>query len=292
MKYYLTLDIGGTDLKYGVITNDLNLVYKNIIPTEGHLGANHLIGKIKNIFKTLSNDYLLEGISISTTGGIDNSNNVLFENLSIKDYHGLNFSEALKSLNVDILVENDVNSMGMAEISFLDNKNLDCVLTMTVGTGIGGAIFFNNKLFKGFKYTAGEIGKNYLSPDGKTYENLASVSELVKSAQKLNPNIKNGLDVFNLYDQNDLEIKAIVHKFYNNLAYGIANIIYTLNPNQIIIGGGITNRGNKFLEELKFHLKDKLVSYLFENLNLSLAKNKNDAGMIGAFIHFKNKFLS
>ena len=71
MQYYLTLDIGGTDMKYGVITRENELVFKSITPTNGHLGGKNVIEQIKKIFADLSKDYKLEGIAISSTGSID-----------------------------------------------------------------------------------------------------------------------------------------------------------------------------------------------------------------------------
>lgn len=291
MKYFLTLDIGGTDLKYGVINTNEELVFKAITPTNGHLGASVLMNTIKELFNNLSVDYKLEGIAISTTGAIDDNTNVLFENLSIVDYDKINFRNELKDLGVLIAVENDVNSMGLCENSLvLGHENMHCLLAMTVGTGIGGAVFIKNELHKGFAYTAGEWGKSYVTANGDTYENMASVSSLVKNAQQINSNVKSGLDVFNLYDKGDEAIAKVVNKFYNSLAYGIASLVYTLNPDHIVIGGGITNRGDLFLEELREHLKGKLVPYLYEKLSISIAVHKNDAGMIGAFKNFKLTF--
>lgn len=291
MKYYLTLDIGGTDLKYGVINSNEELVTKGLTPTNGHLGALLLMDTIRGLFKSLSNDYKLDGVAISTTGGIDDDTNVLFENLSIKDYDKINFRNELKDLGVPIAVENDVNSMGLCENSLVPgHDNMSCLLAMTVGTGIGGAIFIDNKLHKGFAYTAGEWGKTYVTADGKSYEDMASVSGLVRRAKLVNNTINNGLDVFNLFDNGDKDITKVVNEFYDNLAYGIANLVYTLNPDHIVIGGGVTNRGDKFIEELKAHLKGKLVDYLYNKVSISIAVNKNDAGMIGAFKNFQLNF--
>jgi predicted NBD/HSP70 family sugar kinase len=292
MNYYLTLDIGGTDLKYGVINKDNELLFKSITKTNGHLGAKELMNTIKRLFNEQSKNYKLEGIAISTTGGIDDDTNVLIPNLSITDYHTINFREELKELGVNIAVENDVNSMGLCEKDLVPNSDkMKCVLAMTVGTGIGGAIFIDNKMHKGFKYTAGEWGKIFMNCKNDSYEKLSSTNALIREAKKVRPEVNTGIDVFNLYDNGDIEIAAVVKKFYQGLAKGIANLVYILNPEHIVIGGGITNRGPRFIEELRAELKPLLWDYLYDSLELSLAKNKNDAGMIGAFINFKNIFL-
>lgn len=292
MNHYLTLDIGGTDLKYGVITEDEQIIFKDSTPTNGNLGVNHLISTIKNIFNSLNQTYNLKGIAISTSGAVDEETKILLPHLSIVGYQNTNLKNELLELNVPISVENDVNSMGLGEIGNISNRhNLKCVLAITLGTGIGGAIFINNELFRGFQFTAGEWGKAYTNQDLTSYENMASVSELVRKANKIYPDIKNGIDVYKYYDNNDDKIKVIVNDFYHQIAIGLANLVYTLNPEHIIIGGGITNRGPQFLEELKVALKKLLMPTLFDKLNLSLAVYGNDAGMIGAFKNFKNLYL-
>jgi|SRR5690625_625314 len=291
MNYYLTVDIGGTDIKYGVIGDDLVLVYKNTTKTNGHLGRDHIINTIKKLFNELSDTYKLNGVAISTTSGISDDTTVMTPSFSIKDYEGLNFREALKDLGVNVSAENDVNSMALCEKDLVkDFDKKKCIITMTLGTGIGGAIFINDKMHRGFKYTAGEWGKIIISKN-KTYEELASTKALVDAAMKINPELDNGIKVFEAYDNGDDKIIPVVHEFYNYVARGLANIIYVLNPDHIVIGGGITNRGEIFLEEIKDHLRPMLWDYLANDLNLELAKKRNDAGMIGAFINFKNTFL-
>lgn len=291
MKHYLTVDIGGTDIKYGVIKEDLSFAYKNTKPTNGHLGGKHIINTIKNMFHELSNNYKLEGIAISTTSGISDDFTVMTPSFAIKDYEGINFKEELKELGVNVSAENDVNSMALCEKDLIyDHENKKCIITMTIGTGIGGAIFINDKMHKGFKFTAGEWGKIIISKN-KTYEELASTKALVLEAMKVDKSLNNGIKVFEAYDNGNKEIIKVVNKFYNYVARGLANIIYVLNPDHIVIGGGITNRGDKFLDEIKEHLKPMLWDYLANDLNLELAKTRNDAGMIGAFINFKNIYL-
>lgn len=292
MNNYLTLDIGGTDLKYGVITENEKLILKDLTPTNGHLGVKNLMSIIKKLFINLNEKYNLKGLSISSTGAFDSETNMLIPSIAIKDYQYTNIKKELASLGVPISVENDVNSMGLCEVTYIPNyQNLKCMVTMTLGTGIGGAIFINNKLHRGYQFTAGEWGKFYTNQDLISYENMASVSQLVRNAQAIYPNIENGVDVYQYYDNGDVKIAKVVDNFYHQVALGIANIVYTLNPEHIVIGGGVTSRGEKFLDELKVKLKPLLVPNLFSDLGMSLAVNGNDAGMIGAFKHFKNLFL-
>ncbi|HHT55191.1 MAG TPA: ROK family protein [Acholeplasma sp.] len=292
MKNYLTIDIGGTDIKYGVITNKRELIFKGITPTNTHLGAMSVIEKIKNIFKELNPKYNFEGISISTTGVIDDETNSLLAPPSIPDWNTINFRRDLADLNMKISVENDVNSMALCEQSLIEgSENMKSLFAMTIGTGIGGSIFINGKMHKGHGFSAGECGKMIVNSNGDTFESVAATSALVRMAKEVYPDIDNGIDVFNLFDQGDKKIIDVVNTFYRRLASGMANLIYILNPDHIIIGGGITNRGQRFLDELNAHIEEVLEPYFLKSYTMSIAKNKNDAGMIGAFINFENTFL-
>jgi len=292
VKQYLTMDIGGTDIKYGIINNNRELIYKSIRPTQSNLGAKQVISNLKDIFYSLKDKYEIAGIAISTTGVIDDNTKSLLAPPSIPDWNTINFREDLAELNLNVSVENDVNSMALCEQSLIEGSDkMKSLFAMTIGTGIGGSIFINGKMHKGRAYSAGECGKMIMNANGNTFEEIAATSALVKMAQEIYPNIENGIEVFDLFDQGDEKIKIVVNNFYRNLASGIANLIYVLNPEHIIIGGGITNRGNRFLDELNVHIEEVLQPYFLKSYKMSIAIHKNDAGMIGAFINYENTFL-
>lgn len=287
---YLTCDIGGTDIKYGVIDINNNFIIKNSVPTKSAEGGKAIMSQIRNIFKDLSVDYKLNGVSISTAGVVDtNTFKVVDGTYTIKDYIGLNINDELKSLNVPISVENDVNSAALAEITLGSGKDFNNAVVMTIGTGIGGAIIIDKHLYRGGAFSAGEWG-NMIIKDNTAFEKLAATKILVDKSKNIYNNIKNGVDVFNLYDKGDLKIINLVNNFYDNLSIGISNIIYSLNPEILIIGGGITGRGDKFLDELTPFIQKRISSYMFKNTKISVAHFKNDAGMIGAFENFKLKY--
>lgn len=228
-----------------------------------------------------------------SAGVIDDETRSLLSLLpSIPDWNTINFRRDLADLNMKISVENDVNSMALCEQSLIENSDkMKSLFAMTIGTGIGGSIFINGKMHKGNGFSAGECGKMIVNSNGDTFESIAATSALVRMAQEVYPNIKNGIEVFNLFDQGDIKIIDVVNTFYRRLASGMANLIYILNPDHIIIGGGITNRGQRFLDELNDHIEEVLEPYFLKSYTMSIAKNKNDAGMIGAFINFENTFL-
>jgi predicted NBD/HSP70 family sugar kinase len=285
----LTFDIGGTDIKYGILNDDNTFIYKNSIPTNAHLGGPNLISNVVNIANTLKLTYDISGIAISSFGVIDSDSGIVLSATDvIPNFIGLPIKDFVeKETHLSVSVENDVKSMALCELVF-GNHHVKNFLTMTVGTGIGGAIIMDSKLYKGHNFSAGEWG--HMLIDGSTYESIASISSLVQRSKDMGLDCLNGYDVFEAYDSLNSVAITLVDSFYNMLAIGIANLIYAFNPPLIIIGGGISNRKQRFLDELNHALIQILPSYYFKSCTIKLAHNLNDSGMLGASVHFYNTY--
>jgi predicted NBD/HSP70 family sugar kinase len=288
--YVIVFDIGGTDIKYGVIDQKTEkLVYKNKVPTEIQLGRGPFLDKLVGIVKTLKKTYDCIGIGISCAGSIDsNQAKIVTAPESIPEFQDINFKQYMKDkVKLPCSAENDVNCFGLAEGKWGNAVGLKNYLTMTVGTGIGGAIVINGTLIRGNEFNAGEFGRMYI--DEKKFESLASVTALINHAKELGlENVRGGLDVFNAFDKgNKLAIKA-VYAFYHNLAKGVANLVYIFNPEKILIGGGVSTR-SKFLEELQAHLRLVLSNRFIPTARIENTKLGNDSGMYGAYIHFMSQ---
>lgn len=290
MRHFFVFDIGGTDIKYGVITQSGELVFKSMMPSRGAQGGRLILEDIITTVHQLKATYAGQGIAISSAGVINSkTGEVLSATNAILDFIGLNIIEILESaLNLPVSVMNDVNSMALCEYHLGAGQHASSMIALTVGTGIGGAIVLNGQLIEGNGFSAGEFG--LMQIEGEIYEQIAATSSLVRAAkQQINASIENGVAVFKLFDEGHPIAKQIVHQFYQNLSIGIANIAYAFNPEVIVIGGGITARPS-FIEELNAYVYPRLSDHLCQYTRIQAAKFKNDAGMIGAFYHFLNRY--
>lgn len=290
MRHFFVFDIGGTDIKYGVITQSGELVFKSMMPSRGAQGGRLILEDIITTVHQLKATYAGQGIAISSAGVINSkTGEVLSATNAILDFIGLNIIEILESaLNLPVSVMNDVNSMSLCEYHLGAGQHASSMIALTVGTGIGGAIVLNGQLIEGNGFSAGEFG--LMQIEGEIYEQIAATSSLVRAAkQQINASIENGVAVFKLFDEGHPIAKQIVHQFYQNLSIGIANIAYAFNPEVIVIGGGITARPS-FIEELNAYVYPRLSDHLCQYTRIQGAKFKNDAGMIGAFYHFLNRY--
>ena len=283
----LCFDIGGTDIKYGIIKDEV-IIEKNKVPTEAKSTQEELKNKLYKLASELLSKYEVDGVGVSCAGSIDHSKGIITTAPdAIPSFQDWDFRTFFKeNFGLDCVADNDVNCFAIAEGRSGAAKGFKNFFTITVGTGIGGAIVFNGKIWRGLNYNAGEVGRMLLPKE--KFESLASVTALVKNARDLGLDVNNGKEIFELYDQDNFLAKQAIASFYHYLAVGIANLIYTFNPEAFVIGGGITNREG-FLEELNKTINRYLVDGFKNTAILKRAHYKNDGGMMGAYYNFAHR---
>lgn len=233
------------------------------------------------------NEHTIVGIGISTAGIVDINKGIVTGGADhIPGYSTILIIDRLQEiLKVSVSIDNDVNCAAFGEKWNGSGREKENFIMLTLGTGIGGAIFIDGELYRGNSFSAGEWGNMLI--EGKTFEEVASISGLIRLVRKYKGKGEwNGRTIFELYDKGDREVAQAVGIFFRHLAIGISNLAYIFNPETIIIGGGITDRGNKFLKEVKEEVSKYLNQEIYNNCEIELAQNGNCAGMIGAIYHF------
>ncbi len=287
VKKYIAFDIGGTQIKYGIVSELGILLNHETTLTEAHLGGEQIVQKIISLAEQLMNEHVVSGIGISTAGIVDIHKGIITGGVDhIPRYAGIPIIDRLQTeLKVPISIENDVNCASFGELWQGAGRDESNFIMLTLGTGIGGAIVINKELYRGHSFSAGEWGNMLI--EGKPFEEVASISGLIYLVRKYKGSGNwNGETIFELYDQKDKEVIHAVQIFFKHLAIGISNLAYIFNPQAIIIGGGITNRGSRFLEEVKTEVRKYLNPEIYSNCEINLAQNRNHAGMLGAIYHF------
>ncbi|MFC9449396.1 ROK family protein [Bacillus cereus] len=287
MKEYIAFDIGGTQIKYGIVSEIGRVLKHKTVPTEIHLGGEQIVQKLIFLSKELMNEHTISGIGISTAGIVDINKGIVTGGVDhILDYTTIPIVNRLQAvLKVPVSIDNDVNCAAFGEKWNGSGKEKGNFIMLTLGTGIGGAIVIDGELYRGHSFSAGEWGNMLI--EGKTFEEIASISGLIRLVRKYKGKGEwNGKTIFELYDKGDREVAQAVGIFFKYLAIGISNLAYIFNPEIIIIGGGITDRGNEFLKEVKEEISKYLNQEIYNNCEIELAQNGNCAGMIGSIYHF------
>lgn len=292
MKIFAALDIGGTFIKYGTVREKGEVVTRFETPTEAHKGAAELMDRICGIIDSLlKNNADIAGIGISTAGIVDSgSGTIVYANDNFPGYAGVNIKGTLeKKFRLPVLVNNDVNSAALAELWVGAARGRNSFFCMTVGTGIGGAIVIDEKLFRGSNFMAAEVGYFNKKGRGEYYENRASVTALIDMVKKeLGPaGATDGVSIFNNINAGAAQYLEIFERWTDELSAGIANVICMFDPGLVLIGGGVS-RQKIFIDAVRRKIKDLLPPVFVEGTVINAAGCGNDAGMIGSVYEFIN----
>lgn len=288
MGKYVSIDIGGTSIKYGLLDENGKIEKKFQMDTEACKGGASILKKVLEIVRGFQEEPLL-GVCISTAGMVDIEKGMIFYAAPlIPEYAGTNFKEAVeKELHLPCEVENDVNCAGLAECVSGAAKGSKSALMLTIGTGIGGCILLDGKVYRGHSSSACEVG--YMHMRGSDFQTLGAASILTKKVaeRKGEPESKwNGRAVFEAAKQGDEICCSAIEEMTDVLGEGIADICCVLNPETVVLGGGIMAQEEFLKERISKALEKYLVPSIFEKTTLKFARHRNDAGMLGAYYHF------
>ena len=292
MARYLCFDIGGTNLKYALINKSAEIIHQWEQPTQAHLGGPFILQTVCEIIKHLKQGNELLGVAISTAGMVNpEEGSIFYAGTQIPNYAGTQFKKVIEEeFALPCEVENDVNCAGLAEGISGAGKDASISVCLTIGTGIGGCILLDKKVFHGFSNSACEVG--YMHHGKVSFQDLASTTALVQRVSQLKQediSKWNGRKIFELAKAGDVKCEKAIQELVEALCEGISSICYVLNPEVVILGGGIMTQVAYLRPLFEQTLPKYLISSILEKTTLTFAKHQNNAGFLGAFYHFKQK---
>lgn len=289
MREFIAFDIGATLIKYGILTEDGKIIKSGEMNTDAHLGGMEVVGKVKKMGDVLLQEYAVSGVCISTAGQVNSEKGkIVYASELIPEYTGVAIKAELENhFNLPVEVENDVNCVGLAESWIGKGKDVKSLFSLTIGSGIGGSYVLDNKLHTGYSFSGGEIG--YIPIEGSQFEELASTRILIQNVankKKVDPDKLNGKNIFDMAHQGDAVCQQEIERMVYYLSKGIATIAYMMNPEMIVLGGGITKQKDYLLPLIQEELAQGLIPTIFEKTKVEIAEKLNNAGMVGALRHF------
>lgn len=287
----LAFDIGGTFVKYGICIKDENdhfeLTQTDKMPTEAQKGGQDLIERIIDVIESYDD---VDRIAVSTAGQVDSENGiVVYSTGNIPYYTGMMVKKIIENkTGIPTFVENDVNAAAIGEAKFGSAKGYSDFICLTYGTGIGGAIYINDKIYKGSASSAGELGHMIVHSGGRQctcggegcYECYASARALLNDIYKVTGEDLDGFQIFEKSNFSRPEIRSEIDKWIDEIIVGLMNIIYTFNPPLIVLGGGILNE-DYIIDLIDRKIYNRLMEN-FRNVKIVRAKLGNKAGLYGA----------
>ncbi|PLT34712.1 ROK family glucokinase [Bacillus sp. V5-8f] len=316
-KWIIGVDLGGTTTKIAFISLYGEILHKWEIPTDiSEKGKNITVNIAKAIDAKLEElgepKNRILGIGMGAPGPVNFINGSIYEavNLGWKDYPLKDLLEVETSLPA--FIDNDANIAALGEMWKGAGNGAKDLVCVTLGTGVGGGIIANGELVHGISGAAGEIGHITVVPEdgarcncGKEgcLETVASATGIVRLAEEALADFKgismlhgvknnNGKlsskDIFDSAQQGDQLAVEIIQKVSRYLGLGLANIANALNPEKIIIGGGVSKAGGKLLKPVQDWFRQYAFPRVGESTEIDIATLGNDAGVIGAAWLVKN----
>lgn len=304
-EYAIGIDLGGTSVKYALIDNEGVFHFQGKLPSMADVSAEAVVGQLiaaVNEVKGVAEkeDYKIEGIGIGTPGIVDSTNRIVLGGAeNIKGWENLPLADRIEAeIGLPVLLGNDANLMGLGETMHGAGRGATHVVFLTVGTGIGGAVVIDGKLFNGFANRGTELGHVPLIANGEPcacgsvgcLEHYASTSALVRRfSQRIAeagisyPNDEiNGELIVRLYKQGDKIATESLEEHCDFLGHGIAGFINIFSPQRIVIGGGLSEAGDFYIQKVS----DKAFRYSIPdcavNTQIMAASLGNKAGSLGA----------
>ncbi|SMB99628.1 glucokinase [Thermanaeromonas toyohensis ToBE] len=284
------IDVGGSKIRGALVSRDGSLQRVIEISTEADKGGLHVVRRVLSIIKELLEQSVL-GIGIGTAGQVGFDGSILGATNTFPGWTGIPLKKIVESETyLPVKVVNDVHAMALGELYFGEAKGVQHFLCLALGTGVGGAIVINRKLFRGSTGAAGEIGHLIIHPNGRScpcgrkgcLEAYVSATALTKRyEEKTGIKMKASEILKNSLLGKELEAE-IIKDFLEDLANALASLVSIFDPQKIILGGGIAKELLPYLKKLMDMVKYQLNPTRQPTFRLSISQLGGDAMILGA----------
>ncbi len=310
MHHYLGIDLGGTSVKIGVLDSKGNVICKSETPTLAETNSvdiiyNNIEENIESLLKkNKQKEIKLKGIGIGSPGSIDPSEGRIVTGIdNIPALKGFPLARKLEEkFSLPAFIDNDANNAARGELLFGAGQKKKNIVMITIGTGIGGGIIINGELYGGSNNYAGEVGHTTIVVGGKhcscgnygCWEAYGSATAMKNTAKSLiekgvetslhafYPDQLNAKVIIDEAKKGDLLALDVFHETCRYIGVGLANLVNTFNPEMCIIGGGVSQAGNFFLNEVEFNTRKYCLPRARLSLQILVAQLGNQAGILGS----------
>ncbi|TLG77090.1 ROK family protein [Culicoidibacter larvae] len=288
---YIVFDIGGTSIKYALMNDKAEFLMKDSFVTRRE-DAQLVLKDVADTVNKYKDEYQLKGIAMSIPGSINVETGYVGFMSAIKGLTNINVKEyMLEHTGLEAEMDNDANCATMAEQWQGGGRGIADFCCFTIGTGIGGGMVINHRIHRGHKYMAGEFGVMLTQGIGREpfganwWSALGATSMLVKRASEASGEELDGEEIFRRAQSGDAICAKEVNDFYMANAIGIFDLVYSINPEKILIGGGVSAQGDALIKGIEDKLRE-IYPDVLDLVTIETCQLKNDAGMIGALFNY------
>jgi len=267
MKYYLGIDLGGTNVRVAKVSEEGQIVQDVIAPSYGLEGPEKINANMIELCKQFDLSDV-QGIGMAIPGPVDGEKNVITQATNIPGCENYPFAKNMEeATGKKVYLDNDANAAGLAEALIGAGKGYKHVYYLTHSTGIGGGMIYDGKIISGHKGYAGEVANVIVDPNAKQYEHYKHLNkggvESVASGFALGligkdligDEVKGGSDVFQLAKHGNEKALAIIDKMSKDFATCLADISAIFAPDCFVIGGGVSHSANLYFDKVKAYFQ-------------------------------------
>lgn len=299
---YGGLDLGGTSLKYGLVTHSNEVIFNSRVKTGFSKSTHELIKMILSVIDELQKradkmSYVLLGVGLGTPGSVNiKTGQILGKTPNFTDWGNISLTEEIESVTkLPFYVDNDANLAALGEYEVTLKNNFKNIIYITLGTGIGGGIILEGQLFRGAHFCGSEVGHMSIDFYGLEcncgrrgcWEQYASAAALVRfyNLRSSDP-VKSAYEFFLRVEKQEPLALSLLDEFYQYLSSGLANLVNIFDPEAVVIGGGISESPHFKEGKIKELVMEKIM--IQNPIVFQKAKLGNKAGIIGAACFAKN----
>jgi len=293
------IDFGGTTIKSAVVQAGKLVAHGDTIDTQVHEGPASLIDEMLGVIAALRESHPeVAAVGVGLPGFIDSVNGIVHELTNVPGWHEVPLCRILRDrTGLPAIIENDAKAMAYGETKYGAAQNCRFVICITLGTGVGGALILDGRLYRGAQLAAGEIGHTSIDYRGTPglYHNPGDLEMFVGNhhiaarAVQLYKEAGRDVPVEDCTPRDLTEAAhagdAIARKLWDSigteLGCAFANVIWLLNPDAIVIGGGVAQAGDILFDPIKRTIRERTLPLFHENLRIVPAALGNEAGIIG-----------
>ncbi|MEO3706538.1 ROK family protein [Trichormus azollae] len=292
MQQVIGIDLGGTAIKLGRFTKDGNCLQSLTVDTPRPATPEAVLFAMVDAIATLTKgnaqidpDNQTIAIGVGTPGPADAAGRVAKVAINLAGWHDVPLADWLEAkTSKPTIIGNDANCAGLGEAWLGAGRNFQNLILLTLGTGVGGAIILDGKLFVGHQGAAGELGLITLNPDGPTCHsgNHGSLEEHTSISAIRRRTGKEPAELAKLAQNGNPEALTFWQNYGTDLGIGLTSLIYVLTPQAVIIGGGISASFKFFLPAMQAEIEKRVLSTSRVSLQILPAELGNSAGIVGA----------
>ena len=317
INVYIGIDLGGTNIAAGCTDDNGKLLSKASLPTMSGRSYKEIVKDMASLCEKVASGASadmsgIKAIGIGSPGTIDSKKGVVVYAGNLRMEKAPMAQELRKYFDIPVFMENDANAAAYGEYTACGH-NTDSFVFITLGTGVGGGIIIDNKIYRGFNGAGAEIGHMTLKMNGirctcgkrgcfERYASVTALRRMTEEAIKENPSSKmcewvkrrghvSGRTAFECAAEGDAAAIKTRDKYIRHVAEGILSVVNIFQPEILVIGGGISKEGDVLLKPIKEFVEKRDFNKFMPRTDIRIAKLFNDAGIVGAAMSAKLRLL-